>query len=82
MEQARAAWKEHTAVSNVLLALQSHGASPALAAKVARHFGERAAEIVQQSPYRLAIEVSGIGFKTADGIAQALGTELLRTTIS
>lgn len=73
VEQARAAWKEHTAVSNVLLALQSHGASPALASKIVRHFGEKAAEVVQQSPYRLAIEVSGVGFKTADRLARSLG---------
>lgn len=71
--EACAAWKEHTAISNVLLALQSHGASPALATKIVRHFGERAAEVVQQSPYRLAIEVSGVGFKTADRLARSQG---------
>lgn len=76
VEQAAAAWKEHTAVSNVLLALQSHGASPALASKIVRHFGEKAAEVVQQSPYRLAIEVSGVGFKTADRLARSQGLSL------
>lgn len=73
VEQARTAWIEHTAVSNVLLALGAHGASPALAMKIVRHFGERAAEVVQQSPYRLAIEVSGVGFKTADRLARSQG---------
>ncbi len=76
VEQARVAWKEHTAISNVLLALQSQGASPALAARIVQHFGEKAAEIVTQSPYRLAIEVSGVGFKTADRIARAKGLSM------
>lgn len=76
VEQARAAWKEHTAISNVLLALQSQGASPALAARIVQHFGDKAAEVVTQSPYRLAIEVSGVGFKTADRIARAQGLSM------
>lgn len=76
VEQARAAWKEHTATSNVLLALQAHGASPALAVRIVRHFGDKAAEVVQKNPYRLAIYVSGVGFKTADQLARSQGLSL------
>jgi exodeoxyribonuclease V alpha subunit len=75
IEKIRASWQEHRAISNVLLALQSAGASPALAARIVAHFGERAVQIVQQSPYRLAIELPGVGFQTADAIAQAQGID-------
>jgi len=76
VEHVRSAWIEHRSLSNVLLALQSHGAPPALASKIVAQFGEKASEIVQQSPYRLAIEISGIGFKTADRIARSQGLPL------
>ena len=75
-EELRSAWVEHTALSNVLLALQAHGASPALAARIVQHFGEKASAVVQQNPYRLAIELPGVGFKTADRIARARGLSL------
>ncbi len=73
IEKIREGWAEHRALSNVLLALQSSGVSPALAVRIVRHFKERAVSIVQTAPYRLAIEISGVGFKTADAIAQAQG---------
>jgi exodeoxyribonuclease V alpha subunit len=73
IEELRRCWQEHRALSNVLLALQSHGASPALAAKIVERFGQRAAQIVEKNPYRLSIEISGIGFKTADRIARSAG---------
>ncbi len=66
-------WSEQRALSNLMLVLQQHGISPALAARIHQRYGERAAEIVQRSPYRLAIEVRGIGFKTADAVARSLG---------
>jgi exodeoxyribonuclease V alpha subunit len=56
-----------------MLLLQTHGASPALAARIYKHYGDRAASIVQEAPYRLAMDVRGIGFKTADRIAKSLG---------
>ncbi|MCB9590001.1 MAG: ATP-dependent RecD-like DNA helicase [Polyangiaceae bacterium] len=67
------AWNAQKLQSSVLLLLQSHGASPSLAARIVDRYGEKAASIVQQSPYRLAIEVRGIGFRTADKIAQSIG---------
>lgn len=71
--EIRKAWIEQRALSNVMLLLQSHGASAALAARIVKRYGERAAEIVQNSPYRLAMDVSGVGFKTADRIARSQG---------
>lgn len=73
VDEIRAAWSEHRALSNVMLALQSYGVAPALAAKLVKQFGEKAQEIVERSPYRLAIDVVGVGFKTADKIARAQG---------
>lgn len=73
VEQIRKSWVEHHALSNVLLSLASHGVSPALATRIVKRFGEKAAEVVQNNPYRLAIEVPGVGFKTADRIARSQG---------
>ncbi len=74
-EAARGSWAEHQALSNVLLALQGHGITPGLAARIVKHFGALASQVVEQSPYRLAIEVPGVGFATADSIARAGGIE-------
>ncbi len=73
VEEVKLAWAAQRALSNVMMLLQTHGASPALAARIHRHYGDSAARIVQDSPYRLAIEVRGIGFKTADRIAKSIG---------
>lgn len=73
IEEVKKAWASQRAISNVMLLLQTHGASPALAARIHKHYGDNAARIVQEAPYRLAMEVRGIGFKTADRIAKSLG---------
>jgi exodeoxyribonuclease V alpha subunit len=73
IEEVKKAWASQRAISNVMLLLQTHGASPALAARIYKHYGDSAARIVQESPYRLAMDVRGIGFKTADRIAKSLG---------
>jgi exodeoxyribonuclease V alpha subunit len=67
------AWSGKRAVADVMLLLQTHGASPALAGRIFDQYGDRAASVVQRSPYRLAMDVRGVGFKTADRIAQSLG---------
>lgn len=72
-EEIQKKWAEQRAISSIMLVLQTHGASPALAARIYNRYGERAGRIVQQQPYRLALEVTGIGFKTADRIAKSLG---------
>lgn len=73
IEEVKKAWASQRAISNVMLLLQTHGASPALAARIYKHYGDRAASVVQEAPYRLAMDVRGIGFKTADRIARSLG---------
>jgi len=69
-------WQGHRAAAGVLLALQQAGASPALAARVVKHFGSQALHVVQTEPYRLAAEVAGVGFRTADALARAQGLPL------
>src|SRR6185295_9218527 len=72
-EEIRKKWASQHAISSIMLVLQSHGASPALAARIYERYGDRAAQIVQQHPYRLALDVRGVGFKTADRLARSLG---------
>ena len=67
------AWEEQKQVKEIMLFLHSHGVSTNLAVKIYKQYGDEALHIVQTDPYRLARDIYGIGFKTADRIAQALG---------
>ncbi len=71
--QIETAWETHRAVGAIMIFLQSHGASPALASRIYKRFGPKAVSIVSANPYRLALDVWGVGFKTADRIASSLG---------
>ncbi|HVU01321.1 MAG TPA: ATP-dependent RecD-like DNA helicase [Polyangiaceae bacterium] len=72
-EEIQKTWASQRAISSIMLVLQTHGASPALAARIFERYGDRAAQIVQLHPYRLALDVRGVGFKTADKLARSLG---------
>jgi len=67
------AWKEQKEIKNVMLFLQSNGVSTAFAVKIYKTYGNESIDIVKANPYRLADDIWGIGFKTADKIAQQLG---------
>lgn len=67
------AWAEQRAIRDVMVFLQAKGASPALATRIFRKYGAQSIAIVSRQPYRLALEVWGVGFKTADRIAAELG---------
>ncbi|MDX1662718.1 MAG: ATP-dependent RecD-like DNA helicase [Candidatus Promineifilaceae bacterium] len=67
------AWDEQKAIKDVMIFLQSHGVSTSLAIKIYKKYGDEALEVVQRTPYRLVQDIHGIGFKTADQIARALG---------
>jgi len=69
----REAWKEHQQIRELILFLHSHGLPAHLAVKVFRRYGEQAMSILRIDPYRLAREVYGIGFLTADTLARQLG---------
>ncbi|HEY8073783.1 MAG TPA: ATP-dependent RecD-like DNA helicase [Labilithrix sp.] len=68
-----AAWQEQRAIRDVMVFLQAHGASPMLATRIFKRYGAKAVTIVAGDPYRLAIDVWGIGFRTADRIASSMG---------
>ncbi len=67
------AWVEQQHIKEVMLFLQGHGISTSLAVKIYKQYGDQAIPIVSRDPYRLAADIFGIGFKTADKIAQDLG---------
>ena len=68
-----AAWEEQKQIREVMMFLQSHGVSTNLAVKIYKTYGDDALDVVQQDPYRLARDIWGVGFKTADKVAQDLG---------
>src|SRR5262249_55706254 len=70
------AWVEQKAIKEVMVFLQDKGISTSLAVKIYKEYGDKAITIVKNEPYRLAREIGGIGLKTADKIAQALGFAL------
>jgi exodeoxyribonuclease V alpha subunit len=72
-ETLLAAWQEQKAIQNVMLFLQGHAVSAAYAVRIYRHYGDDAVRLVEDDPYRLARDIRGIGFKTADRIAAAVG---------
>ena len=67
------AWEEQKQIREVMMFLQSHGVSTNLAVKIYKTYGDDALEVVQEDPYRLARDIWGVGFKTADKVAQDLG---------
>ena len=60
-------------IGAIMIFLQQHQVSPGLAARIYKRFGAQAIEIVSRAPYRLAMDVWGVGFKTADRIARSIG---------
>jgi len=68
-----AAWEEQKAIKEVMVFLQGVGVSTSLAVRIYKKYQDGAIDVVRHEPYRLAADVWGIGFKTADTIAQAVG---------
>lgn len=75
VEKIRESWEKQKDIKNVMLFLQGYGVSTAYAAKIYRQYGKESIEKVKGNPYRLADDIWGIGFKTADGIANKMGYE-------
>ncbi|NKB68792.1 MAG: ATP-dependent RecD-like DNA helicase [Candidatus Latescibacteria bacterium] len=67
------AWEEQRRIKDVMIFLQSHGVSTGFAVKIFKEYGQEAITRVQANPYRLERDIHGIGFTTADLIAQKLG---------
>jgi exodeoxyribonuclease V alpha subunit len=69
------AWSEQKAVREIMVFLHSHGVGTARAVRIFKTYGSDAIQIMSENPYRLARDIRGIGFKTADVIAMKLGIE-------
>ncbi len=72
----REAWDTQKHIKEVMVFLQGHGLSTGLAVKIYKRYGDDSLEVVQRDPYQLARDIWGIGFRTADKIARALGLPL------
>ncbi len=73
IEMIRDAWQEQKEVRDVMLFLQSHDVSSAYAVKIYRQYGRDSITVVKEDPFRLATDIFGVGFRTADTIAAKLG---------
>jgi len=69
------AWREHQAIRHLMMFLQEHGISTLFAVRIYKTYGDAAIEIVREDPYRLARDIYGIGFFSADRIAASLGCD-------
>lgn len=72
-EQIISCWGEQRSIRDVMIFLQGHGVTSGYAQKIFRAYGEKSMEKLRTNPYTMARDISGIGFKTADQIAQRLG---------
>lgn len=68
-----AAWAEQKSIRDIMVFLHSHGVGTARAVRIYKTYGEQAISMVRENPYRLALDIHGIGFKTADQLAEKLG---------
>src|SRR6266478_8171887 len=68
-----AAWAEQKVVREIMVFLHGHGVGTARAVRIYKTYGADAIARVRENPYRLALDIHGIGFKTADALAQRLG---------
>lgn len=73
VELIKAAWQEQQRIKEVIIFLQEVGLPTGMAVRIYKQYGDAAIQVVRDEPYRLADEVYGIGFLTADKIASALG---------
>jgi exodeoxyribonuclease V alpha subunit len=69
------AWAEQKAVREIMVFLHSHGVGTARAVRIFKTYGADAIQVMTENPYRLARDIRGIGFKTADAIAMKLGID-------
>ncbi|HYW81611.1 MAG TPA: helix-hairpin-helix domain-containing protein, partial [Spirochaetia bacterium] len=74
-EQIVQAWQKQREIRDVMVFLQSCGVSTALASRIYRHYGRDPRGVITRDPWRLAADVPGIGFQTADAIAASLGVD-------
>ena len=76
LEMIKCAWIEHRAIREVMMFLQSHGISTLFAVRIYKAYGDNAIAYVNEDPYRLSNDFYGIGFFSADKVAQSIGLAL------
>ncbi len=75
IQRIRESWQEQKAVRDIMVFLQSNGIGTGRAVRIYKTYGDQAVELVRGNPYRLATDVWGFGFKTADELAGRLGID-------
>jgi exodeoxyribonuclease V alpha subunit len=75
VDMIRKAWIDQKDIRDVMIFLQSHGVGPGFAARIFKQYGNNSISVVTANPFRLAMDINGIGFNTADKIAKKLGFE-------
>jgi len=75
IQRIRESWCEQKAVRAIMVFLQSHGVGTARAVRIYKTYGDQAIALVQANPYRLASDIWGVGFQSADDLAQRLGID-------
>lgn len=73
VERIKKSWVEQKEIKNIMLFLQGHDVSTSYATKIYKTYGNESIQVVQENPYRLADDIWGIGFRTADTIASKMG---------
>ena len=73
VERIKKSWQEQKEIRNIMVFLQGHDVSTSHATKIFKTYGNESIQIVQENPYRLADDIWGIGFRTADTIAEKMG---------
>jgi exodeoxyribonuclease V alpha subunit len=72
-QQIIEAWSEQKGVREIMVFLQSHGIGPTRAVRIYKTYGDRAVDKIMANPYRLALDIQGVGFKIADALALSIG---------
>jgi exodeoxyribonuclease V alpha subunit len=72
IEQIKQAWKDQKDIRDLVILLQTHHIGSGYASKIYKRYGKQAVEMVTRNPYQLAIDIVGIGFRTADQMAEKL----------
>jgi exodeoxyribonuclease V alpha subunit len=73
LQVIKESWEEQKRIRELMMFLQGHGISVALAARIYQSYGADAVEVISRDPYQLAHDIHGIGFRTADSVARQLG---------
>ena len=73
LEGIKSSWNQHRSIKDVMIFLQEYGISTLFATKIFKAYGDKAIDLVSKNPYRLAFDIYGIGFFSADRIALSMG---------